>query len=98
MCESGAVTHMHHGPEEAVTGGRLLMDQFIYFCRCITTEETPFTRNDIGVQVSLGTFKLFFEAGSEDVLLRERSEDVQNMLNERALARHEERKKSPWLL
>ena len=52
----------------------------------------PLIKTDIGVQVSLGTFKLFYEAGSEDVLWRGRGE-----LDQRALARHEERKKSRWL-
>ena len=58
----------------------------------------PLTRTEIGIQVSLGTFKLFYEAGSEDILWRERSEDVQNMLDERTLGKHEERMKSQWLL
>lgn len=60
--------------------------------RSVTTEEMPLIKTDIGVQVSLGTFKLFYEAGSEDVLWRGRGE-----LDQRALARHEERKKSRWL-
>lgn len=50
--------------------------------------------NNIAIRISLGTYKLFYEAGTEDVLWRK--EDVR--LSERAKLRHEERKKSVWLL
>lgn len=66
--------------------------------RNVTAEEMPSTKTEVGIQVSLGTFKLFYEAGSEDILWRERSEDVQNTLDERTSAKHEERLKSQWLL
>lgn len=67
-----------------------------YNYRCMTGEETPqaVVHNDIAIQISLGTYKLFYEAGTEDVLCRQ--EDVR--LNERAKARHEDRKRSVWLL
>ena len=45
--------------------------------------------------MSLGTYKLFYEAGSEDYLVRKRDEGV---LGERAKAREEERRRAMYRL
>jgi hypothetical protein len=43
------------------------------------------------VRVSLGTYRLFFESGTEDTLVRIRSTDEQTVLEAKAVARAEER-------
>lgn len=50
-------------------------------------------QNNIGIQISLGTYKLFYEAGTEDMLWRPRSEEEQASVEERGKVKHEERKK-----
>ena len=45
----------------------------------------------LGVRVSLGTYRLFFEAGQEDWLVRVREEEEERVLRRRAGAREEER-------
>jgi len=75
--------------------------QTLFLRRSITADESPppcEMENDIGIQISLGTYKLFYEAGTEDVLWRPRSEGEQTRLDERARARHEERKNCVLLL
>jgi paired amphipathic helix protein Sin3a len=49
------------------------------------------------VRVSLGTCKLFYEAGREDVVFQRRRADEAATLAGRALARAEERRRSRWL-
>jgi paired amphipathic helix protein Sin3a len=68
----------------------------LFLRRCMTGDEAqpPSIHDNIAIRVSLGTYKLFYEAGTEDVLWRK--EDPR--LSERGKARHEERKKSVWLL
>jgi paired amphipathic helix protein Sin3a len=65
-----------------------------YKYRSMTADELPLcvTQNNIGIQISLGTYKLFYEAGTEDVLWRPRSDGEQSSLDERAKTRHEERR------
>jgi paired amphipathic helix protein Sin3a len=58
----------------------------------MTDDPSCVTQNNIGIQISLGTYKLFYEAGTEDILWRQRSEVEQSSLDDRANARHEERK------
>ncbi|KAF7966906.1 hypothetical protein HWV62_36583 [Athelia sp. TMB] len=72
----------------------------VYLRRCMTADETPqpAVRNDIGIQISLGTYKLFYEAGSEDILWRQRSAIEEGRVLERARRVHEERIQSAWLL
>lgn len=67
--------------------------------RCLTADESPpsLGQNDIAIQISLGTYKLFYEAGTEDVFLKGRTEEEEKVVRERALVRHEERKRSVWL-
>ena len=78
---------------------RLVVDREPKY-RCMTADETPqpAVRNDIGIQISLGTYKLFYEAGSEDVLWRQRSVVEEGRVLERARRAHEERIQSAWLL
>jgi paired amphipathic helix protein Sin3a len=45
------------------------------------------------IRISFGTYKIFWEAGSEDTFWRRRGEDDYQKLCERAKARHEERLK-----
>ena len=83
-----------------LSGLTLIIDDG-YKYRSITADESPppcEMQNDIGIQISLGTYKLFYEAGTEDVLWRPRSEGEQTRLDERARARHEERKNCVLLL
>ena len=47
----------------------------------------------LGVQVQGGTYKLMYERGREDVLVRRRSAGEQGMLSARAAAREEERRR-----
>ena len=49
------------------------------------------------VRVSLGTYKLFYSAGDEDVFIRGRTREREETLKLRALAREEERRRSRWL-
>ena len=49
------------------------------------------------VRVSLGTYRLFYEAGQEDYVFQRRSAGEQATLTARALARSEERRRSRWL-
>lgn len=51
----------------------------------------------LGVRVSLGSYKLFYEAGQEDFVFHARSASEQATLTARALARSEERRRSRWL-
>lgn len=64
-----------------------------YKYRTVAADESPpSTKSDIGIQISLGTYKLFYEAGTEDFLWRQRPEVEQGIMDDRAKARHEERK------
>ena len=49
------------------------------------------------VRVSLGTYRLFYEAGEEDFLWVKRRQGEQSTLAARALARSDERRRSRWL-
>lgn len=49
------------------------------------------------VRVSLGTCRLFYEAGEEDFLFHKRRPSEESTLAARALARAEERRRSKWL-
>jgi paired amphipathic helix protein Sin3a len=49
------------------------------------------------IRISYGTYKMFWEAGSEDVVRGRRSEAEEAILGERAKARHEERLRCRFL-
>ncbi|EKM61386.1 uncharacterized protein PHACADRAFT_134990 [Phanerochaete carnosa HHB-10118-sp] len=49
------------------------------------------------IRVSLGSYRLFYEAGKEDSLFQRRSPSEEATLAARALARSEERRRSRWL-
>jgi len=49
------------------------------------------------IRISLCTYKLFYEADAEDALVRERGEEEERELTERARLRNEERRRSRWL-
>lgn len=58
----------------------------------------PDVQHNIGVQISMGTYKLFYEAGSEDALWRRRSAAEEGRISERARRVHEDRIQCAWLL
>ncbi|EGO30319.1 hypothetical protein SERLADRAFT_444328 [Serpula lacrymans var. lacrymans S7.9] len=74
---------------------------FLRRSRYITTDESPPCAsrlwNGMRIRISLGTYKLFYEGDSEDVLVRGRGAEEGEGLSERARVRQEERKKSRWL-
>ena len=49
------------------------------------------------IRVSLGTYRLFYEAGKEDVLLHKRRPGEEATLAARARVRCEERRRRRWL-
>lgn len=51
----------------------------------------------LNIRVSLGTYKIFYEAGKEDFVFRRRTDEDEQMLLGRATAREEERRRSKWL-
>ncbi|KAG2154574.1 hypothetical protein DEU56DRAFT_769236 [Suillus clintonianus] len=53
--------------------------------------------DSMGIRVSLGTYKMFYESSAEDVYVRPRSREEEKELRERAKVREEERKRSIWL-
>ena len=55
------------------------------------------TDSRLSVRVSLGTYRLFYESGAEDVLVRVRGETVGEELARRASAREEVRRRCRWV-
>ncbi|KAI0066497.1 hypothetical protein BV25DRAFT_1868189 [Artomyces pyxidatus] len=55
------------------------------------------TEGEVAIRISLGTYKLFYEAGTEECVWRRRSEEEERTLRERAAAREEERRRTPWM-
>ena len=51
------------------------------------------TGRGLGVRVSLGTYRIFYESGKEDFFLRVRGEGSERELRRRAVAREEERRR-----
>jgi paired amphipathic helix protein Sin3a len=49
------------------------------------------------IRMSLGTYRLFYEGGSEDFLFRRWGKEEHELLCERARAKHDERRKSRWV-
>ncbi|KAH7914733.1 hypothetical protein BJ138DRAFT_1170371 [Hygrophoropsis aurantiaca] len=73
----------------------------LFLQKHITPDESPSSsaeHNDIKIHICPGTYKLLYEAESEDVYLRARSAEEETMLRERARLRHDERKRCRWLL
>jgi paired amphipathic helix protein Sin3a len=52
----------------------------------------------LAVRISLGTYKLFYEAGTEDAMWREYQSGELDGLKERARARDEDRRRSAFLI
>lgn len=52
----------------------------------------------LAVRVSLGTYKLFYESGTEDTFWRVHSRSTLEVLRERAQARDEDRRRSGFLI
>lgn len=51
----------------------------------------------MSIRISFGTYKIFYGAESEDYMVRIRGKDEEEMLIERARARHEERKRCNYV-
>jgi paired amphipathic helix protein Sin3a len=49
------------------------------------------------VRISLPSYKVVYESGTEDLFLRGRSVEEETMLMERSEVREEERRRSGWL-
>ena len=62
-----------------------------------TKKEPGKTTSRLCVRVSLGTYKLFYAAGTEDCIVRRRTVEMERTLQGRAAAREEERRRSKWL-
>ncbi|KAI5982746.1 hypothetical protein EDD15DRAFT_2398855, partial [Pisolithus albus] len=72
----------------------------VFLRKHATTDETPRVRpgwDTMRIRISPGTYKLLYEAGAEDVLVQERSEEEERELRERERVRNEERTRSRWL-
>jgi len=66
--------------------------------RNLTTEDslTPSViqcEGELGIRISLGTYKLFHESGTEWSMIRRRREEEERMLKDRARQREEERRR-----
>ncbi|KAA1467807.1 hypothetical protein DENSPDRAFT_770847 [Dentipellis sp. KUC8613] len=85
-------------------GAKETIPIFVKRCVHLTPEDddaagasTVVVEGGLGVRVSLGSYKLFFEGESEESIWRERSAAELGALRERARAREEERRRSVWL-
>ncbi|KDQ63138.1 hypothetical protein JAAARDRAFT_119201 [Jaapia argillacea MUCL 33604] len=82
----------------AKPSGPLFLKRFA--CLCLVADDAPtkiVAENGVAMRISLGTYKVFYESGTEDFMRREGGAEEVRMLRERAAARHEERKRSRWL-
>lgn len=59
--------------------------------------DTIVAQNEMQVRISLGSYKIFYEGGKEDMLWCRRSREEYTQLQARASAREEERKRTLWL-
>ena len=64
----------------------------------MSTYDAPGLQSDMAVRISFGTYRIFWEAGSEDTIWRRWDDAEYDNLTERAKARSEERAKCKWLL
>jgi paired amphipathic helix protein Sin3a len=55
------------------------------------------TAKHMRVRISLPSYKVVYESGTDDLVLRSRSREEEEMLRERSWGREEERQKSRWL-
>jgi hypothetical protein len=60
-------------------------------------DSTCTTTGRMSVRVSLGSYRLFFAAEGEDVLVRHTSRERMATLRARAVASEEERRRTKWL-
>lgn len=60
-------------------------------------ESTASVTKHMRVRISLPSYKLVYESGSEDVVWNGRSREAEAILKERSRSREEERRKSRWL-
>ena len=56
------------------------------------------TDKHMRIRISLPSYKLVYECGTEDLILRCRSMEEERMLTERSQMREEERRRSSWLV
>lgn len=51
------------------------------------------SEGELGIRISLGTYKLFYESGREWSIRRRRGEEEERILGDRARQREEERRR-----
>ncbi|THH20510.1 hypothetical protein EW146_g864 [Bondarzewia mesenterica] len=91
---------MEH-PTEWMSGtgnGPLPSSRPVFMKRHLTSDDLPsgagVVEGDLRIRISMGTYKLFYEAGTEDVVWRRRGREEEETLRVRATARDEERRRS----
>ena len=62
------------------------------------TASTVLEDDQLRIRISLPAYKVVYENGCEDVIVRVWSEEEGEMLRQRARARSEDRRKSRWLI
>jgi paired amphipathic helix protein Sin3a len=55
------------------------------------------TAKHMRVRISLPSYKIVYESGTEDLVFRSRMREEEEMLRERSQGREEDRRKSRWL-
>lgn len=63
----------------------------------LSTDERWEAKGDMPIRVSCGKYRLFYEAGSEWSVIRRRGKEEMLGLQEKALTKREERKRSRWI-
>lgn len=61
--------------------------------RTLSADESAVGCSDLRVQISVRTYKLLYEAGTEDVIVQRRSREEEKALQEKARRRNEERRR-----
>lgn len=61
--------------------------------RWLSGDESTASCNETRIRIRLGTYKLLYEAGTEDVLIQRRSREEEKVLEERVRRRNEERRR-----
>ena len=57
------------------------------------TPSTIRSEGELGIRISLGTYKMFHESGTEWGMVRRRGEEEERMLKDRARQREEDRRR-----
>ncbi|KAH7923892.1 hypothetical protein BV22DRAFT_1035800 [Leucogyrophana mollusca] len=87
-------------PTEWLPQQRKKARSMLFLRKHIAADESPPSAeecNGMRIRISPGTYKLVYEAESEDVYVQIRNGEEETALRERARLRHEERKRCRWL-